>query len=122
VVGETLVTFNFGTGTVGLTPAGRDEPMVAVCLLPGTEVAFEQKIRLGVASSIALSHETRTARFRQINKGNQHAHHDALEFPEGVTLALSWLLTGQRVRVLQLPAKPRTEQEREEQRRVEFAG
>jgi hypothetical protein len=43
-VGETLVTTSFyGTSTRGF--AAKSEPGVAVCLLPGTELAFEGDIR-----------------------------------------------------------------------------
>jgi hypothetical protein len=42
-VGDKLVTTQFwNTSTLGFSAA--DEPRVAVCLLPGTEVAFENKI------------------------------------------------------------------------------
>src|SRR5215510_15068257 len=87
-VGEKLVTTCFaGTSTRGF--AAVDEPQVAVCLLPGTEVVFEQEaeyehafgrlipgLRLG-----KLGHNV--ARFRQINSEQAHVHHDALEFPNG---------------------------------------
>jgi hypothetical protein len=43
-VGETLVTTGFhGTSTRGF--AAKREPNVAVCLLPGTELAFEHDVR-----------------------------------------------------------------------------
>ncbi len=43
-VGETLVTNSFyGTSTRGF--AAKGEPNVAVCLLPGTELAFETDVR-----------------------------------------------------------------------------
>src|SRR5258708_21041772 len=38
-VGEKLVTYNFGTGTRGF--AAPEDCSVAVCVLPGTELAFE---------------------------------------------------------------------------------
>ena len=38
-VGEKLVTHNFGTGTRGF--AAPEDTSVAVCILPGTELAFE---------------------------------------------------------------------------------
>src|SRR6516225_8294674 len=38
-VGEKLVTYNFGTGTRGF--AAPEDCSVAVCLLPGTELALE---------------------------------------------------------------------------------
>jgi hypothetical protein len=36
-----------------------------------------------------------------------HAHHDALEFPDGKIVLLTHLCKGQRATVLQLPARPR---------------
>ena len=43
-VGETLVSTGFhGTSTRGF--AAKGEPNVAVCLLPGTELAFERDVR-----------------------------------------------------------------------------
>ena len=43
-VGETLVTATFPrTSTRGFAAEG--EPEVAVCLLPGTELAFEQDVK-----------------------------------------------------------------------------
>jgi hypothetical protein len=42
-VGDKLITRNFGTGTRGFcTPQGAD---VAVCVLPGTELAFVDEVR-----------------------------------------------------------------------------
>jgi hypothetical protein len=47
-VGETLVTTSFyGTSTRGF--AAKREPNVAVCLLPGTELAFERDVRASIA-------------------------------------------------------------------------
>jgi hypothetical protein len=42
-VGEKLVTHNFGTGTRGF--AAPEDCSVAVCLLPGTELAFENPVK-----------------------------------------------------------------------------
>ena len=43
-VGETLITTTFrGTSTRGF--AAEAEPEVAVCLLPGTELAFEDDVK-----------------------------------------------------------------------------
>jgi hypothetical protein len=49
------------------------------------------------------------ARFRQINEGVPHAHHDALEFPGGETVLVTDLCEGQHAVVLQLPVSERTE-------------
>ena len=49
-----------------------------------------------------ISH--RTAIFRQINQEHQWANHDALEFPDGEIVLLTYLLEDQEATVLQLPA------------------
>jgi hypothetical protein len=98
------------------------EPHVAVCLLPGTEIAFEENVEcepsfgIGILPNKKISQ--RLARFRQINLDNAVTHHDALEFPDGQIVLLTRLREDQQATVLQLPAAPRTEEEAEEQRRV----
>jgi hypothetical protein len=98
------------------------EPRVAVCLLPGTEVAFEENVEcepsfgIGILPNKKISQ--RLARFRQINLDNAATHHDALEFPDGQVILLTRLCEGQRATVLQLPAAPHTAQETEEKKRV----
>ena len=47
--------------------------------------------------------QKRLARFRQINLHDHHAHHDALEFPDGQIVMVTRLISGQRATVLQLP-------------------
>ncbi len=125
-VADKLVTKNFGTGTTGFTLQGAGEP-VAVCLLPGTEIAFDKPITIVETGYLLGSQPERTvehctARFRQVNKDITHTHHDALELPDGETVMLSHLLPSQRATVLQLPAKPKTDQEAQDQKRVEYAG
>ena len=51
-----------------------------------------------------------------------HAHHDALELPDGKIVKLTVLAAGQLATVLQLPAAPKTAAEAEEQKRLEFVG
>jgi hypothetical protein len=46
--------------------------------------------------------------FRQINKDKSAAHHDALEFPDGRTVLLTFLCEGQAATVPQLAARPVT--------------
>ena len=60
----------------------------------------------------------RTAIFRQINKEKAVVHHDALEFPDGQIVLLTFLCEGQQATVLQLPAEPKTLSESEVQQRV----
>jgi hypothetical protein len=78
---------------------------VAVCLLPGTELAFDDNVRYDRAFSLfgkaRLNHKV--ARFRQIDLDDPHVHHDALEFPDGQVLKVTRLAAGQTATVLQLP-------------------
>jgi len=46
----------------------------------------------------------KTAIFRQVNQDNPITHHDALEFPDGQIVLLTFLAEGQQATVLQLPA------------------
>lgn len=104
-VGDHLVTTKFANSiTRGFAEVG--EPNVAVCILPGTELAFEQDVECDHALGFFPSrkiHE-RVARFRQINMDNPYEHHDALEFPSGQIVLLTRLCEGQLATVLQLPA------------------
>ena len=102
-VGDKLVSSAFQrTSTLGFAAAG--EPDVAVCLLPGTEVAFESRPRYGRFLGIFPRHAAASvARFRQVNVHNPHVHHDALEFPDGRIVSLQQLVPGQIATVIQLP-------------------
>jgi len=108
-VGDKLITRNFGTGTRGFcTP---QDASVAVCVLPGTELAFADEVRCEPTGLVpwrpkVISHKT--AIFRQVNKERLAAHHDALEFPDGKVVLLTLLCEGQQATVLQLPAQPKT--------------
>jgi hypothetical protein len=105
-VGDKLVSTSFPhTSTRGF--ASVDEPNVAVCLLPGTELAFEKEVRCetGIVFSWRLGHTV--AKFRQVNKGKSNVHHDALEFPDGKIVLLTHLCKGQHATVLQLPVTAR---------------
>ena len=118
-VGDELTTRDFGTGTRGF--AASENAGIAVCVLPGTELAFARPIEYGTSGLLGwgrkkLDHQT--AIFRQINKGNARTHHDALEFPDGNTLLLTSLREGQQATVLQLPAEPRNAEEAKKQERV----
>jgi hypothetical protein len=78
---------------------------VAVCLLPGTELAFDDDVRYDRAFSLfgkaRVNHKV--ARFRQIDMNDPHVQHDALEFPNGQVLKVTQLVAGQTATVLQLP-------------------
>jgi hypothetical protein len=104
-VGDKLVTTDFTRSiTRGLSAVG--EPEVAVCLLPGTEIAFEEEVQYDRAFSLfgRARVEHKVARFRQVNMDDPHVHHDALEFPGGQIVMITRLMPGQRATVLQLPA------------------
>ena len=121
-VGDKLVTRDFGTGTRGFAAA--DELELAVCVMPGTELAFAQDIACLPSGLLGWNKTTnqRTAIFRQINKDKMRAHHDALEFPDGRTELLTLLYEGQEATVLQLPAQPIIAAEADIQKRVVYAG
>jgi len=105
-VGDKLVSTNF-PHTITRGFASVDEPNVAVCLLPGTELAFEKEVQCetGVVFFRRLRHTV--AKFKQVSKGKSNVHHDALEFPDGKIVLLTHLCKGQHATVLQLPAIPR---------------
>src|SRR5581483_8439924 len=103
--GDNLVTTSFpGTTTRGFAAA--NAPTVAVCLLPGTELAFENDVEWR-RPFFGLFQKRRPcgrlARFRQVNTQHAATHHDAIEFPDGQVILLTDLRPGQRATVLQLP-------------------
>jgi hypothetical protein len=101
-VGDKLVSTGFHrTTTRGF--ASVDDPSVAVCLLPGTELAFEDEVRCEIGIVLSRSLGFRVASFRQINKGQSNLHRDALELPDGKIVLVTHLCKGQRATVLQLP-------------------
>ena len=78
---------------------------VAVCLRPGTELAFDREIRIP-ARFLLRSKKLgeMVARFRQVNIGCREMHHDALELPDGEIILVTRLCEGQTATVIQLPA------------------
>ena len=118
-IGDKLVTTKFNNTLTGGF-AGVQEPTVAVCLLPGTEVAFEREVECENVFKVFRSQKLigqKVARFRQINLEQPNVHHDALEFPDGQIVLLTRLCEGQHATVLQLPASPRATNEVEQQKR-----
>ena len=117
-VGDKLVTRDFGTGTRGFAAA--DDLGLAVCVMPGTELAFAGEVACLPAGLLGWKTRTinhQTAIFRQVNKDKSAAHHDALEFPDGRTELLTLLCEGQEATVLQLPAQPMTAAEADARKR-----
>jgi hypothetical protein len=97
-----LVTTSFyGTSTRGF--AAKEEAGVAVCLLPGTELAFENEVRYNRHWLSTRRTGFRVARFCRVQPRAPAQHHDALEFPDGSTVLVNLLSEGQGARVLQLP-------------------
>src|SRR5215475_7726004 len=105
-VGDKLVSTTFpGTITRGFAPEG--DPNTAACLLPGTEIAFDDEIRYyEEVTHFPTRKGGKVARFRQIDLDNAYAHHDALEFPDGQIVLVTRLCEGKHANVLQLPAQP----------------
>ena len=82
-------------------------PEVAVCLLPGTELAFENDVRYEHKWIWTKRAGFKVARFRKIEQNVWHQHHDAIEFPDGSSVFVTLLSKGQRATVLQLPVGSR---------------
>ena len=115
-VGDKLISTRFDYSiTGGFAAVG--EPNVAVCVLPGTEIAFEQEVEYRHALLPNQKVTERLARFRQVNMDQASVHHDALEFSNGKIILLTRLCEGQRATVLQLPASPRATNQAERQKR-----
>jgi hypothetical protein len=119
-VGEKLVTHDFRTGTRGF--AAPEDCSVAVCILPGTELAFERPVKYHATLMFPADTGHTVAIFRQINKGVLHTNHDALEFPDGKIVLLTRLYEGQRATVLTLPTQAKTTDEAQIEQRVAQVG
>jgi hypothetical protein len=120
-VGDKLTTSSFNTCTIGF--AAPEDADMAVCVLPGTEIAFARNVSRRprwLFGTRTINHST--AIFRQINKNNPHTHHDALEFPDGQIVLLNNLVEGQQAAVLQLPAQPATASEVKAQEPLSLIG
>lgn len=117
-VADKLVTTQLaGSSTRGFAAVGEHgaklvihdrPPEVAVCLLPGTELVFDEDVRydrpISLFGKACVNHKV--ARFRQIDLDDPYVQHDALEFPDGQVLKVAQLVAGQNATVLQLPVAP----------------
>jgi hypothetical protein len=113
---DRLVTTKFHNSiTRGFAAVG--DPRVAVCLLPGTGLAFDREVECEPALAIFPTKKIgqKVARFRQINMDQPTVHHDALEFADGQVVLLTSLCGGQQATVLQMPAGVRAPTEAGEQ-------
>ena len=108
-VGDKLTTRDFGTCTRGFAAA--EDAGVAVCVLPGTELAFSRAVSVVHPRFLAgwkvetLGHAT--AIFRQVNKNEPRKHQ-------------TQLCEGQEATVLQLPAQPASAGEANAQTRIAY--
>jgi hypothetical protein len=102
--GERVISTKF-SNAITLGFGGVDDPGVAVCLLPGTELAFDREVAYRSRFSMIpdMRTKSRVARFRQIDLDKRHVHHDALEFASGEIVQLARLAEGQAAMVIQLP-------------------
>jgi len=101
-VGETVITTTFrGTSTRGF--ASEADPTVAVCMLPGTELAFAEDVKYDNRWIWTRSLGFRVGKFNEIDPHIPDRHHDAIEFPDGSRVLVTQLCEGQRATVLQLP-------------------
>ena len=104
--GETLITTTFrGTSTKGF--ASVEEPEVAVCLLPGTELAFADNVKYDSRWFWTRRSVFRVGKLGEIDRHLPDRHHDTIEFPDGSHVLVTLLREGQRATVLQLPAVQR---------------
>lgn len=122
-VGDKLVTMDFARSNArGFAAVGEigtrlvvhdDAPQMAVCLLPGTELAFDAVVEHDRAFSpkvcgVRIFGKARVkytvASFRQVDLNDPYVQHDALEFPDGEIVKINRLIEGQTATVLQLPA------------------
>ncbi len=115
-VGDKLISTSF-TNCFTRGFAAVDARNIAVCLRPGTELAFEGDVEVDhgfgrLLPSLGFGRlPERVARFRKINQEHMDAHHDALEFPSGRVVLVTRLCEGQVATVLQLPADPQAPRE-----------
>jgi hypothetical protein len=101
-VDDKLTIRMFGWSTRGF--AAPEDRNVAVCLSPGTELSFVEEVRKIHSwpwSPPTILHKT--AIFRKVHQHNPTVHHDALEFPDGRIILVTFLELGQQATVLQLP-------------------
>ncbi len=106
VVGDKLTVTRFPSCTTGFQG---EDANVAVCLLPGTELAFDAPISKGSnwygAQEAAATFTQSVAVFSQILRPEMTwgYHKDAIEMADGVKVLLNELVPGQTATVLQLP-------------------
>jgi hypothetical protein len=105
VVADRLMVTGF-RHTITRGFAAKEDVNTAVCLRPGTELVFDQEPQYfgGFVRCWRKKARSKVARFRQVDMGIPHVHHDALEFADGTIVLLKNLLPQQWATVLQMPA------------------
>lgn len=103
--GDVLVVSAFsGTCTLGL--AALHDRMTAVCMRPGTELAFERRPKArGWLWFLPQKIGSTVATFCQVDLDRPDRHHDAFTFSNGRVVKVNDLIPGQRLHVLQLPSQ-----------------
>jgi hypothetical protein len=102
--GDRLVLTKFNnTITRGFSAVG--EPNCAVCLSPGTQLAFENDVAYERRYPFfgAARNRMRVTTFVKTAQHIDATHHDALEFPNGKIVLVTRLCEEQVATVLQLP-------------------
>jgi hypothetical protein len=99
-----VVTKFSGTTTRGF--AAIDDRATAVCLCPGTELAFDRGSRILASFSPPKLVRKDASKDSTVYTTVATVHHDAVEFPSGRIVLLTRLCAGQRATVLQLPPGP----------------
>src|SRR6476661_7043854 len=102
-VGDKLVSTQFPNAiTRGF--ADPAEPRVAVCLMPGTEVAFEKEVECDASFRFLPTRKSThiVARVQSVNVHVTTAAHDALELRAGRMVLLAERCEGQSAKLLQL--------------------
>lgn len=120
VKADLLTTASISSHTTGFV--GINDDSTAVCLRPGTELAFDSPVRArpdnnGIINALVngsnkllgpVPPDQKVATFMQVNQGMEQKHHDALIFLDGSVVLLHHLEHGQTAEVLSLPADPST--------------
>ena len=115
VVGDelTLTRSYGGSSSKGFFPTSEENSTTAVCLIPGTELAFAEPIKINACDSFYYESDHVVSEYsvaKFVEKGSKEndkfQYHDALELPNGRQVILQALPMGQKCTVLQLPAQP----------------
>lgn len=102
--GDRLVLSCFG-GTPTRGFAAVEDCHTAVCLMPGTQIAFQADVTHERMFPFLPRRRVpaRVATFVKAPASGRATHRDALEFPDGRVVLVTRLCPGQKATVLQLP-------------------